>query len=466
MNIKEPESTESWSKSEFGHAQLGNSARTKRLVSMSGQAANRPAGKVTEIFITGAAKEGAYKFIENEAIKETAVARAAHIACARRCAEYPFVFVPVDGSSLTIKDGDQAKGLGPIGDGKTKANGLGVMSAIAVLPDGTPVGICGQSYWARARMKVKLTEAERRKRPIIEKETYHWFETIQQTQMVFQETSDSCIPWYQLDRGGDFHEMLSWAEERKARITIRASQNRRIINEETQSIWKALATKPLLGSYQLNVIQGPHRQARVAHMEVRGCQVQLKLRHAWTSKIRLCTLHAVLVSEIGTVPTAEKPIEWLLLTNYEISNFDDACLVIFGYTQRWRIEEFHKTWKSTCGVEDSQLRDAGRIKLMAIILASVAMRIERLKYLARTKPDLPATVEFNRYEIDAVILQRKPKGYLRGSTPTIGLLVGWVADLGGYTGKSSGGPPGSIVIGRGLRYIQGAVDVLKTLGKN
>lgn len=433
---------------------------------MSEQAANRPAGKVTEIFITGAEKEGAYKFIENEAIKEADVARAAHIACARRCAEYPFVFVPVDGSSLTIKDGYQAKGLGPIGDGKTKASGLGVMSAIAVLPDGTPVGICGQSYWSRPRIKLGLSEAKRRNRPIDEKETHHWFQAIQQTQIVFQETANSCIPWYQLDRGGDFREMLLWAEETKARITVRASQNRRVVDEETQFIWEALAAKPLLGSYELNVIQGPNRQARIAHMEVRGCQVQLKLRTGWSRKIQLCTLHAVLVSEIGTAPTSEKPIEWLLLTNYEIKNFDDASLVIFGYTQRWRIEEFHKTWKSTCGVEDSQLRDAGRIRLMAIILASVAMRIERLKYLARTKPDLPATVEFNRYEIDAVILQRKPKGYHRGSTPTIGLVVGWVADLGGYTGKSSGGPPGSIVIGRGLRYIQGAVDVLETLGKN
>jgi hypothetical protein len=353
-----------------------------------------------------------------------------------------------------------------MGDGKTKASGLEVMSAIAILPDGTPVGICGQSYWARPRIKLGLSEAKRRNRPINEKETQHWFKAIQQTQMVFQETADSCVPWYQLDRGGDFREMLLWAEETKARITVRASRNRRVINEETQFIWETLGAKPLLGNYKLNIIQGPSRQARIAHMEVRGCQVQLRLRHAWTKKIQLCTLHAVLVSEIGTAPASEKPIEWLLLTNYEVTNFDDARLVVFGYTQRWRIEEFHKTWKSTCGVEDSQLRDAGRIKLMAIILASVAMRIERLKYLARTMPDLPATVEFNRHEIDAIILQRKPKGYYRGSTPPVGLTVRWVADLGGYTGKSSGGPPGLIVIGRGLRYIQGAVDVLETLGKN
>lgn len=466
MNIKEQESNASWSHSEFGHAELGNRARTRRLVSMSEQAANRPAGKVTEIFNTSAEKEGAYKFIEKESVQERAVAKAAHVACARRCAEHAFVFVPVDGSSLAIKDGHQVKGLGPIGHSKTKTSGLEVMSAIAVLPDGTPMGICGQSFWARPRKKLEMSESQRRNRPLEEKETNYWFETIQQTQSVFQETCKSCTPWFQLDRGGDFREMLLWAEKTNARVTIRGSRNRRVADKETQYILEELTAKPLLGSYDLNVIQGPNRQARVAHMEVRGCQVQLMLGNQWNKKVQLCTLHAILVCEIGTAPTSEKPIEWLLLTNYEVKNFDDARLVIFGYTQRWRIEEFHKTWKSTCRVEDSQLRDAGRIKLMAIILASVAMRIERLKYLARTSPDLPATVEFNQYEIDAIILQRKPKGYRRGSTPPIGLAVKWLADLGGYTGKSSGGPPGSIVIGRGLRYIQGAVDVLETLSQN
>jgi hypothetical protein len=43
---------------------------------------------------------------------------------------------------------------------------------------------------------------------------------------------------------------------------------------------------------------------------------------------------------------------------------------------------------------------------------------------------------------------------------TIGAAVEWIARLGGYTGKSSGGPPGAITIGRGLErlkdYVEGA----------
>jgi len=35
-----------------------------------------------------------------------------------------------------------------------------------------------------------------------------------------------------------------------------------------------------------------------------------------------------------------------LLTNVAVNSIDDALAVIAGYTKRWRVEEFHKTWKS------------------------------------------------------------------------------------------------------------------------
>jgi hypothetical protein len=86
-------------------------------------------------------------------------------------------------------------------------------------------------------------------------------------------------------------------------------------------------------------------------------------------------------------------------------------LVIYGYTQRWRIEEFHRTWKQgRCNVESTQLHSTEHVKIWAIILASVSMRIERLKYLSRNYPDLPATEELSSYEIQAlVILKRQHK---------------------------------------------------------
>ena len=50
------------------------------------------------------------------------------------------------------------------------------------------------------------------------------------------------------------------------------------------------------------------------------------------------------------------------------------------------------------------------------------MRAVRLKYISRERPDEPATVEFTRAEIDAALLLKKPKGFRRGMTPTVGQI--------------------------------------------
>jgi hypothetical protein len=119
-----------------------------------------------------------------------------------------------------------------------------------------------------------------------------------------------------------------------------------------------------------------------------------------------------------------------------------------------------------CGIEDTLLEDGDRIVRWAIILSSVAMRVERLKYLARMTPEAPASEELSQAEIDTIIGLKRPKGYKMGDMPTIGLAVRWIADLGGYTGRSSGGPPGSIVIGRGLFWIAPAVQLARSYDEN
>jgi hypothetical protein len=48
-------------------------------------------------------------------------------------------------------------------------------------------------------------------------------------------------------------------------------------------------------------------------------------------------------------------------------------------------------------------------------------------------------------------------------TPALGDIVHLVALLGGYTGKSSGGPPGPTVIGRGLEKVAVAAETLRMM---
>jgi hypothetical protein len=455
------ESSRKWAGEEFGRAELGDERRTRRLVKIAEATAGRPAGHITEVFDEGAGRTGAFRLMENDDVAPAAVAESASSACAHRSANEPFVFIPIDGSSLNLSDWGRTKGLGVVGARFVGAQGLIVMTAISVARDGTPLGLAGQAWWARR----KATQRRRHdKRGVETRETRYWLEVMQQVRRAHAREAPSCQPWFQLDRGGDAWPVILEGLEPGQLFTVRAARDRRLYRAEDRErryLWQQLESEPVLGRYELAVQAGPGRQGRTASIEVRAAEVVLDLKEYYSKRHHRAPVWAVLAREVGSTPTGEKPIEWLLLTSYPVRTLDDAQLVVFGYSQRWRIEEFHRVWKTgACRVEDTQLRDRDAIVRWATILASVAVRILRLTYLARASPHLPSTTELSPAEIDAVIVLKKKPTYRRGDIPPIGTLVEWIAELGGYTGKSSGGPPGPLVIARGLERIQSLARAL------
>jgi len=199
-------------------------------------------------------------------------------------------------------------------------------------------------------------------------------------------------------------------------------------------------------------------------MEVRTAQVELDFFDHYTKKHRFLTVWAVLAQEKGTTPRGEKPIQWLLLSNQPAQTAEQALRFLDVYTLRWQIEDFHKTWKSgQCCVETTQLHTTEAVRKWAILHAAVAVRTERLKNLARTAPAEPASIELSQDEIRVLVaLKHRIKNRVESvpDDPTIGQAVTWIAQLGGYTGKSSGGPPGSITIARGFEKLLASVEAV------
>jgi hypothetical protein len=79
----------------------------------------------------------------------------------------------------------------------------------------------------------------------------------------------------------------------------------------------------------------------------------------------------------------------------------------------------------------------------------------RLTHLARETPDILASTEFSDYELEAIFVQRKPKGFTKSDIPrmTLGQAIRWIADTAGYTGPWKG-PPGATIVGRGLYEVE------------
>jgi len=453
---------EQWASAEFAHVELGDKRRTTRLVEMAAACCERPSGKVAAVFTTDPDREGAYDFVENRHVDVTEMVAGLGIATARRCEGLPFVYVPVDGTSITVTDWSE-QSFGRIGTDANGARGLKVIDALAVDPKGTPVGLLGLTWWSRQKRAPKQSHA-RQSRPLEQKETRYWVQTVR--------AACSCLDehqvrgWFQIDREGDGRDLLLALHSTKHWWTVRANADRSIELQDgdTGKLRAELARKGKLDLYTLAVVGKPGRRERNARMVVRVAQVVLRLRDKKTKRITLQPVTTVWAHEEGTTPRGETPLDWLLHTNHPVESFADAKAVIDGYAQRWRVEEFHRTWKrGDCDVESTQLGSPAAVERWATILASSAVRIERLKGLARHEPNVAASVELSPSELRALKVLKfgadAPERDL-----TIAEAVLWLAELGGYANKyskKSKKEPGATVLGRGLRYLAPAARLLE-----
>src|SRR5258708_805159 len=126
----------SWAEAAFGHAELGDPRRTERLVTLAAEVARRPAGTVLQACATSASREGAFRLLENDAVRTGAVRDAMVQATTLKCSAKKLVFVPMDGTSLGLTDNAGSRGLGGVGAWKMGGRGVQVMSALAVEQDG------------------------------------------------------------------------------------------------------------------------------------------------------------------------------------------------------------------------------------------------------------------------------------------------------------------------------------------
>lgn len=461
----------SWAFEEFGQARLADPRWRRRLVRMAERAARLPAGRVTETFARSDERQGAYGLLESAAVGADEVGAAMFEACARRSASESLVFCAIDGTSLNLTDYERSKGFGPVGSRAEGGRGLKVMNAMVLSAEGVPLGVSSQRYWTRADHRRRLHRDKLRPE---EKETRHWLDAMKQTREVMAEYAPATRCWFQLDREGDAWPMLKEAGLGEHWFTIRACRKRRVLLSDgaKEYLWPLLKQQPVKTTYALEVRAARWRKPRSANMVVRACRVTLDVRDKRTSERSRIDVNVVQAIEHGTTPVGEKPIQWTLLTNRPIEIIKDITDVIAGYSMRWRIEELHRTWKSgACSVEENQLRSANAAIKWATILIGVAARIERIKQLSREKPDLPAAGEFSPAEIKAAALLYFGKAAKTkvnpAVTPTIADVTLWIAYLGGYTGKtSSGGPPGSITLSRGLERVRAAAQAIEALASD
>lgn len=209
------------------------------------------------------------------------------------------------------------------------------------------------------------------------------------------------------------------------------------------------------GTLTVHITGNDKRQERQATVSVRFCTVTL--RPPWRpqqKKLPPVTLTAILVREENPPADIKEPIEWLLLTNTTVTDFDQAVQVIEWYCCRWQIEIFHKIIKSGCRVEDCRLQTATRLKNYIALMCVVAWRLQWLTYINRTDPLSPCTTVLTTIEWQALYMRIHKTSVLPKTTPSTHQAIRWIAQLGGFLGRKSDGEPGIVVIWRGWKRLQ------------
>jgi hypothetical protein len=255
-----------WAREAFGGAELGDQRRTMRLVRMAARAARRPSGKITEVFKDLAERQGAYDFIESDCIDSEAIGASVAVDTARRCAEHDWVYVPMDGTSLKLWDGTGGrKDFGAIGTYRNGATGLKLENALALSPDGVPIGVAAQVWWTRPR------EREHARRPsykvnVAKKETRFLLACIDQVTQSMEQHAPGTRCWFQMDRGCDAQYVLLHLAASGHYFTVRSQTRRRMLTVGKRKIWlkNSLQKQPELGELTLDLPETESRKARRA----------------------------------------------------------------------------------------------------------------------------------------------------------------------------------------------------------
>jgi hypothetical protein len=444
-----------WAEEQVASMALGDARRTRRAASMLRRAAEEPAGRLTEVFSVPAELQAAYDFLETN-IAPRALMTGFAEASLRLVGDASFFYAIVDGTSLSLTDSSKTKDFGAVGNRVCKARGLQVLDTLAVAADGTPLGLLDLQFWGRGP---KITGSQYARRRQGGTETARWVEAVARTGELARRQVPSCVPWLLIDREGDCAEILRAAVE-QGRFTIRAQHRDRpvvLVDGRRRPLLRHMLKRRVVGNHFVDVPAGPQRSARRAQLDVRFADLVLDLPVQGTERRTTMNVRVVWARE-RRAPRDGERLDWMLLTNADVSTFEQAKAIIDGYCHRWRVEDFHRTWKrGRCNVEETQLHTRDRVMRWATMLAAVAARVERLKHLARSQSEAPASVALSAMEIEALraakIKIKKRTEIIPEGMPTISQAVLWIAELGGYTGKSSGGPPGSTTIGRGLERL-------------
>jgi hypothetical protein len=454
---KPPKPAQDWVEEEFGQVRLRDRRHRVRLCTVARDFYAQPGANIPQACHSRAKTKAAYRLFEHKAVKMDAIL-ASHYHCTmERIAreKIPVVLAVQDTTSFNYNTHADMEGLGPINNHVDGAQGILLHDTMAYTTEGTAMGLVDIQVWARDPQQFGK-RATRAQRPIEQKESYKWLKSFQGAARLQRQLGAATTVVSVGDREADVYELfwLAQSDPLHPKLLIRAEQDR-CLQDSDANLWRYMESQAVAGTRELDLPRTKGRAPRHCVLEVRFAPVELRTPKRHRPRQAL-SLWAVYVKEIDP-PSAKEAIEWMLLTTLEVNNYEQAGEKIDWYNKRWGIEEYHKTLKSVCRIEDRQLGDRTVWQNCLAIDLVVAWRIEHIKKLARTQPLAPCTITFELHEWQAVFALQRSHQPLPSTPPSMREMTRLTAELGGFLGRKSDGEPGSITLARGLQRLHDIV---------
>jgi hypothetical protein len=406
---------------------------------------------------TAAEVKATYRFFNNSHVSMRQLLAPHHRQTRQRVRCEPVVLAISDISELDYTGKQVAQDLGLIGDNYTR--GLFLVPLLAITPERVPLGLVDLYYWLR--QPSTQTAQQRKRAPLIEKETYCWLREYRQACRLAADAPDTQVV-YLTDRGGDlfevYHEHHQRAALPHADFVIRAVAHDRCLCEADEAgqaqcahLFAELDQRPVLAELSYTLKARASQPSRVVKQSVRAATVLVAAPERRDHSVADTPFNVVLLTEIAP-PAGSEPVEWLLFTSLPVSTPEEVQRVVEYYLCRWEIELFFKILKSGCQVERLYLQTRERLFNCLALYLIITWRVLYCTHLGRACPEIPCTAVFTDAEWKALYLIQE--GDTLPPRPiTLREMVALVGRCGGFVGRKGDGDPGITSMFVGLRRL-------------
>lgn len=432
---------------EFESLDFKDKRLNKRMEELCNHFNRSPKSIVRQVFEDVHQCKAAYRFWANDKVKADQILNS-HKSSIRERITGPVVLEIQDSTELDYRSHLKKEGKGQIGRGVSNS-GYQMHMSLIITPQREPLGISSLRLWSR-KDKRKIKGRELRKHQWEEKESYKWVTALGDSDSIY---NNDCKRIVISDRESDFYEYLRLLTDEKRSFIIRLKWNRKV-SELALSIKDYLETQPSLGTLKVHIgSRGGYfsRKASCLKLDVKAVRKNLEFEDENRKKDQIAL----------TIVQAKEPVEngeeWILLTNLDSNNFEEACQVVDWYSSRWEIEDFFKLLKGSFKIEDIRLSTKERTEKLITFLSILCYRLFWISRVSRVNPHLPAALIFLESEISiATRISNR-----RGATSEVSIqdMIINIAMLGGYWNRRSDPPPGTLVILRGWKRLQDFINL-------